>query len=167
MGKVKVFRTVPEGSMLARDFGPVDYVDSYRIDGLGTADLDRAAVALFRSPRWVNGLMWLRNTLMRPFGLKTGPGAGPVPLPDETFHPVGGRLALFEVLARGEREIVLGMDDKHLDFRVSLLGGGDDLWLTTVVRFNNRGGRLYFKVIRPFHALIVGSLARRTARRGI
>ena len=78
-------------------------------------------------------------------------------------------------LDRSAREILLGEDDRHLDFRVSVLcspapsgvsPGGRQLVLSTVIRYHNVCGRLYFLVVGPFHRALVKSALRRAARIG-
>ena len=65
-------------------------------------------------------------------------------------------------------EIVLGEDDRHLDFRLSLLRrtspAGTQLIATTVVRSHNALGRTYLTVIRPFHHLVIRASLARFAR---
>lgn len=102
--------------------------------------------------------MTARNYLIaKPFGLKTAEKkaqSGKTPSKN-----------IFPVLFRNENEIVMGANDKHLSFRASVLlakaGDETDIFLTTVVRFNNFGGRLYFALIKPFHRLIVKSALRK------
>ncbi|HNP79162.1 MAG TPA: DUF2867 domain-containing protein, partial [Cyclobacteriaceae bacterium] len=72
---------------------------------------------------------------------------------------------LFRVYDKNDFEVILGEDDKHLDFRVSLLlvpdsknPGIKKLLITTLVRFNNVWGKVYFLPVRPFHKLIVPSM---------
>ncbi len=109
-----------------------------------------------RPPR----LMRLRDALVRPFGLKTSP-RGPRPLP--RFVP-GERVGLFTVFACTVEELLLGEDDRHLDFRLCLRVSGDgQARLATLVRFRNVWGRAYFTLIRPFHALVVKEMLRRAA----
>jgi hypothetical protein len=64
-------------------------------------------------------------------------------------------------------EIVLGGDDRHLDFRLSFLrrrsDDGDQIIATTVVRCHNLMGRVYIRVILPFHRLVVQSIMARLA----
>ena len=64
-----------------------------------------------------------------------------------------------------ENEVILGEDDKHLNFRVSLILNpkgkkteNKDLIVSTTVEFNNWFGRLYFLPVRPFHKLIVPTI---------
>ena len=59
----------------------------------------------------------------------------------------------------------MGLDDRHLDFRVSLRllpvgGAAESLQLTTTVTFHGRLGRLYFALVRPFHRRIVPAMLR-------
>jgi hypothetical protein len=80
---------------------------------------------------------------------------------------------LFKVLEKTDREAVVGEDDKHLDFRVSVhldpLPGSAPyayaLTLSTIVLFHNRIGKLYFAVVKPFHQLIVPAMLRGIAKR--
>jgi hypothetical protein len=73
-----------------------------------------------------------------------------------------GSVGFFPVLSRSENELVLGVDDRHLNFKVSvmLLEAADsnfEVVVTTVVHCHNRLGRAYLTLIRPFHVLVVRS----------
>jgi hypothetical protein len=50
-------------------------------------------------------------------------------------------------------------DDKHLKFRTSVLIDREksEVYLTTVVKYNNWGGRLYFIPVKPVHRILVKS----------
>ncbi len=68
-------------------------------------------------------------------------------------------------MSKTNSEVILGENDKHLNFRVSLLqeqiqNRSDTKLLTisTTVEFNNWFGRLYFLPVRPFHKLIVPTI---------
>ena len=74
------------------------------------------------------------------------------------------------ICEQNAQEIVFGMPDKHLTFHASLWcgekePGGQTFTITTVVKFNNRLGRLYFFFIRPFHKVIIRSMLKRVAKR--
>ena len=77
----------------------------------------------------------------------------------------GASLGGFRVFQRVEEEILIGEDDRHLDFRVSVLRKTENecSWviISTVVRYNNWLGKVYFNLIRPFHKLIVPAVMRR------
>jgi hypothetical protein len=74
-------------------------------------------------------------------------------------------VGFFPVHWEGKDEIVLGANDRHLDFRLSLLRRhsptGTLLIATTVVHTHNALGLTYLNAIRPFHHLVVrANLAR-------
>jgi hypothetical protein len=62
---------------------------------------------------------------------------------------------------KGDREVVFGIDDKHLDFRLGIATLNDRVTVTTMFRLHNALGRLYWSVIRLFHPLIVLAMLRR------
>jgi hypothetical protein len=135
--------------MITTGFGRVDYCDAYWITASTDGSPEEIAAQLFDLPKWVGGLMNLRNRLVRPFGLKTEEGVEPV--------------TLFPVIGRNDHEIIMGMVDKHLDFRVSVLidRGKAFIYVTTIVHYHNRWGKAYFLLIKPFHRLIVHSIMRK------
>ena len=142
----------PANGLLA---APVpDVADSFTValpPGAST-DLEVWRRRLFASPPAIIGrLLRLRDLLVRPLGLRTASGDDP--------------LEGFPVLGRGEDEVLMGLDDRHLDFRVSLRllrsgGAAEFLQLTTTVVFHGGLGRLYFALVRPFHRRIVPAMLR-------
>jgi len=146
---------LPLTSLLRRRIGPGDFVDSFAVP-LAEPDLTPVQLAqrLAVMPDWANGLLWLRNRLVAPFGLKTGAGLPPAPLTPE----VGDYVSFFRLEELSPNEAILGEDDRHLDFRVSVLktGGPQPLAaVSTWVRPHHLGGRLYLLGVLPFHKLIV------------
>ncbi len=65
---------------------------------------------------------------------------------EQSDFAVGERFGLFKVLDKKEKEIILGEDDKHLDFKVSLLyvQPENKIYISTGVQYHNFFGRLYF-----------------------
>lgn len=160
---------MPEGSLAATAFEKTHYQDAYAIDIPEGCDVDvdeLIRVMAKSSPRWAEQLMWLRNRLVSVVGLRTSMGASPESI--TKFEP-GDSAGIFRVYARSDTEILLGGDDKHLDFRASMLLKRDatrtSAVLSTVVHFNNPFGRAYFLVVQPFHGLIVASLLNNMRRR--
>jgi len=159
---------VPRASLAARAFSRVDYADAYRITlpPAGYTVDDFARTFLGATPGWVHRLMAVRERAARLIGLKRVTGR-PQPVA-MTFEP-GDVAGIFRVFARSADEIVLGEDDRHLDFRVSFLveGGGTHCrgTVATVVRYHGRLGRAYFLPVRFFHRWIVGAMLRATAER--
>lgn len=143
-------------------FSGADLVDSYAVDLAKGSPADMRALAMTAlgdPPSWVRLLLLIRDGVMSPFGVKSS---------GEFRRFPGGRdqIDFFPVLACSANEIILGADDRHLDFRLSLLRrpaaqGAPTLVATTVVHCHNRLGRWYLATIMPFHRLIVRSSLRR------
>lgn len=159
--------TIPPKSLLHTARKEYDYTDSYRgilQDNNNQLTPGDAAKAFFSSgPQWVGKLFALRNKIASLFGLKTAGPAGDRQSQLENFKgEPGEQMGLFRVYERTEKEVILGEDDKHLDFRVSLFmepcktgSRQKELTITTTVVFNNWFGRLYFLPVRIFHKRIV------------
>ncbi|MCY0148879.1 DUF2867 domain-containing protein [Hoeflea sp. G2-23] len=112
-----------------------------------------ARQAFERMPKWVGVLMVLRNLVVRPFGLKGNPAGAATTV---------ARVGFFPVISKNDAEMVLGFDDRHLDFRIVVLtepsGDGETrIRMMTLIRRHNFLGRAYLSVIMPFHKLIVAS----------
>jgi hypothetical protein len=109
-----------------------------------------------RSPRWIEALLTLRNILVAPFGLKTTASSGATDL-----------IGIFPVVSQTSERLVAGFDDRHLDFRVVVdvagTGHGQRVTATTLVKTHNLLGRVYLKIILPFHRLIVRRMLRQVA----
>jgi hypothetical protein len=120
------------------------------------------------APHWVTLLIRLRDRIAGIIGLKTAGRSARRDLGHNTLQ-VGDRLGIFKVFDRAGDELLLGEDDWHLDFRVSVLVGNDGSadWaiVSTVVRFNSWLGRAYFLPVRPFHKLIVPAMLRNAYQR--
>lgn len=165
---VKTSRT-PRGPLARAAFPRPDYADCYAAD-LPTGPcptVDDLARAFFQSaPDWVDTLMRLRDRAVGWVGLKTS-GVRRPDSEELAFEP-GAKLGIFRVFERSANEILLGENDRHLDFRVSLLSQRAErscrVSISTVVRFNSDFGRLYFLPVRPLHGLIVRAMLRRTLR---
>lgn len=143
-------------------FAPVHYEDTFTcsIKRQEPITWDELGEALRKAmPWWAIALLGLRNVLVGWTGLKTG---------REGKAQGYGILDLFKTLEQDRDCVVLGEEDKHLDFRVVVrLTAGETeqtVSTTTLVQFHNRAGRAYFFCIKPFHKLIVGGMMRRTAR---
>ena len=80
------------------------------------------------------------------------------------------RVDFFPLIDSSEHDVILGEDDLHLDFRLSLFiqrtaGQPDLLIATTAVRCHNLLGRVYLWVITPFrHGVVRAKLGRAGSR---
>ncbi|MDQ0740508.1 DUF2867 domain-containing protein [Pseudomonas sp. W4I3] len=157
---------VPSGSGIAHLYELMHLADAFAIRLPGGASSDPDVLARFilaHQPAWIGWLMNVRDTLVACFGLKTA----------KYLASLTNRIGIFKVYSANPTEIVLGEDDKHLDFRISLLcsdeaepQGGRQLIFSTVVHCHNRLGRAYLFVIAPFHRLVVRASLLRAARIG-
>ncbi len=130
---------------------PADYSDSVskRIKPVEPLTPDSIFEEMFCNfPKPVDWLFKWRNAIVKPLGLQGGGG----------FRNL--------ISERNDEEIILSKDDRHLCFRVGIycsqpVDGWQDASVTTVVKFNNFLGRLYFIGIWVFHKLLVKSLFRK------
>ena len=160
----------PSDGALRRYFAPGDFLDgqSVRLPHPAPDAADLTIATFFHMPSWFHWLLGLRDTLVRPFGLKTGG-------PDDLRPPTRDEIAnasypgIFAVVAATEDEVILGTDDWHLDFRVSILRSvPDDLVaISTWVRPHNGAGRLYLAMVYPFHRIIVARCLANAASLGL
>lgn len=149
MSEVRKVPIRPEW-LIASALDRVDFQDAFAIEVDPSLPADPqwwADRMLADPPKSVAALMGARNLVMKPFGLKTGEL-------DES-----GENEVFKPLDRTESELLVGADDRHLNFRGNIVteAGVGKLTLTlgTVVKFNNRFGRLYFLPVKPMHAHVI------------
>ena len=170
MINVKQAHEKPDNSIIDRGLdADSHYIDSFSIKfmNINQYSIDYLTALLFSSiPGWAKILLNLRGFLVKPFGLE--PGIIPV---QNSIHVslrynIGDTAIFFPVIDRSESEIVMAKNDKHLYFRTSLyvektsVQDLENAYLTTLVKFHNIGGRLYFAPVKPFHKLIMRTLLR-------
>ncbi|MBJ7312652.1 DUF2867 domain-containing protein [Rugamonas sp. CCM 8940] len=135
---------------------------SLRLPPGAISDPEQLARFIFaQQAPWIGRLMHLRDALVSIFGLKT----------TKQLSTVGdARVAFFKIYERRAHEIILGEDDKHLDFRLSILrrdeAGASQVVMSTVVHCHNLLGRSYIRLIAPFHRMVVRSNLRQAALAG-
>ncbi len=153
---------------MVRKILPADYTDAYyrEVTTEKTLSPDDLMIGFWTSTRelwWMAALFRLRNFLVRFVGLK-----GEEELEVAEFERAireGSSYGFSSVSAKDDHETVMMLTDKHLDTWLSVYvaeeGVRKRVCLITVVKFKQRLGRVYFFVIRPFHAIIVRSLLKR------
>lgn len=135
--------TLPRASSLWSLHQPGDFLDCYSVPS--TLSPRQAATRGLALPGWAAALLSLRNTLVRPFGLKTG----------EPERPI------FPTCLESDDELILGTDDRHLNFRIGLYRQDGRMFMSTWVHPHNAFGRAYLRLVMPFHILISrGAVAR-------
>lgn len=130
---------------------------------------------------WVTALFGVRVVFAWLLRLeKTGPPSSSRRSlrPDQSPFVPGAAVSFFTVAAAQDDEfLLLAASDKHLTgylafaiepardaARGTASAARRRVHLVTVVRYHRWTGPLYFAVIRPFHHLVVGSMARAGAR---
>lgn len=162
---------LPTQSGITSVYKSVHLADAFaiRLPSGVSHDPDLLARFIFaHQPSWVGALMRVRDMIVACFGLKTASGLARLGSGAKTE-----RVGIFKIYSTSRTEIVLGEDDKHLDFRVSVLcsgapgpGTGALLTVSTVVHCHNLLGRIYILAIAPFHRMVIKASLRRAARIG-
>jgi hypothetical protein len=161
---------VPYNSVLRRKGVSFDYVDSFQclvVTNDRHVDITKVLTLFLQSgPKWADRLLVVRDKIVGMFGLKTTNSL--VRSKGQTEgakYQIGESLGMFKLFDQSDNEFVLGENDKHLDFRVSLLLETLDyetdkmrLSITTAVKFNNNLGRVYFFPVKPIHKILVRAM---------
>lgn len=161
---------IPKASRITSIYDRVSLSDAYAIDLPMGACRNPEVLARFvfsHQPRWILVLMQARDILVAGFGLKTARGL-------KSDRTDSSRIGIFKVYETNEVEVIMGEDDKHLNFRVSALcppqaesnASGPRLVIATVVQCHNALGRAYIGLIAPFHRLVVQACLRHAAKMG-
>jgi hypothetical protein len=157
---------VPSDSVLAPRYVGANLLDAFaiRLPAGANDDLEGLARAGFERPAWwIRALTRVRDAMMAPVGVKSSRAVG------AAAAARGPVIGFFPVLSKNARELVVGEDDRHLDFRVALLlrtgaAGGRELVVVTVVHCHNWLGRTYLAAIAPFHRVIARASLEQAAR---
>ncbi len=122
-------------------------------------DLQTITNLIFNTiPTWLTWLLNIRNWLVQFIGLKHEKPAG-----YHTNYEVGGYVAFFKIFKISSNEITLGADDSHLNFRAIVTDTQTEhfnIKVTTLVKFNNKTGKIYMKIIAPFHRFVVKQIVK-------
>ena len=148
-GRARARPTAVETAGLDEHLPGWDHADAYEVDAVAP-DAPTAARALFAVTGRGRLVLGLRDVLVRPLRLEPA---------------LGVRDEVFSVLHRSPGRVVLGLDDRHLDFRVLVDVLPRQLRCTTGIR-RRPLGRAYFGVVGPFHRRIVPGMLERAARHG-
>ena len=76
----------------------------------------------------------------------------------------GESCGFMSVAERTADETIVALDDKHLVAYMSVYIEGGQVFASTVVRYHNKLGVVYFNLIRPFHVLVVKNLFKQMMR---
>lgn len=121
-------------------------------------------------PWWIKAPLLVRNTAAKAFGLA-------VPTAQRILNPVraaeykaGDTIGPWPVFHSSPTELIAGRDNKHLDFRLSILRSGPPgasvVVVSTICNTHNFAGRAYLRAIIPFHVLGVKWLLANAIKEG-
>lgn len=126
--------------------------------------IEIAELGVAATPAYVETLLRLRNRLARPFGIRPVVRLSAVERPARAWA-AGDGFGMFIVESLDQTELVLGIDDTHLDVRVSFLvrrdGPMPTYVVSSLVETHNAVGRAYMLPVRFGHPLVVVELMRR------
>lgn len=130
-----------------------DYTDNFSevVRTIRPISAEELAARFFCTPQWIIALMKVRNAIIKPFGLN------------------GERNLSDLVIVESDSLATISKSDKHLNFVIAFMTErrmNDSLYLSvcTKVRYNNRMGKFYFTIIKPFHKLICKTLLKQVRR---
>jgi hypothetical protein len=106
-------------------------------------------------PNWVKALLIARNRIVSNFGLDVPEDAEILRPTQRDTYEVGDKIGPWPIFSMTEHELVVGRDNKHLDFRLSLLRepgiSGSMIVVSTICDVHNLFGKIYLAIIAPFH----------------
>jgi hypothetical protein len=149
---------VPSSSILDRRLVEAAYFrDSYR------APLARTGVPIVEvffsifghHPAWMKLLLLVRNRIASFCGLDAPTASEILNLEVKSSYSVGEKIGVWPIFALTDTELVAGRNNKHLDFRLSVLkeadGKQESVVVSTICTVHNRFGEVYLFFIVPFH----------------
>lgn len=167
--KIKKGKEIPQDLLVVK-YLPVNYSDIYtcETDSRVVVTPDDIMTSFWTdTPKWINNLFKLRNTLVKPFGLKVDSGKDFQQL--EECIRTGGSFSFISVSDKSPNETVLCLTDKHLTAYLSVNiknnDEKDEVGLITLVNFHNKLGYIYFYTIYPFHHIVVRKMLKSTLKK--
>jgi len=159
---------IPRSDKIFISFGKVNYEDSFclSIETKNLFDVDFIIFKIIETlPNWIKLLLNLRNKIASIFGLKTGKIGDVFDNPEKLNFKQGQSIGDLSVILKEKYHLITELKDKHLDFRVSILIREEEyttkVFFSTIVKFNNIFGKVYFFLITPFHRLIIPNTLKR------
>src|SRR5438477_1217843 len=107
--------SIPPESSIAKAYASMDLADAYSIELPSGASTNPELLARFifsHQAPWISSLIAVRDAIVGRFGLKTARQLTSLGAESKT-----GRVGIFKIYGTSPTEIVLGEDDRHLDFR--------------------------------------------------
>lgn len=158
---------IPICSFLRHTHQKLDYQDCFQASFLDRKSLatptDTCKAFLLSVRELVQKLLNRRDKMASLFAFKKAKAMEMQKLTSFKYE-TGEQLGVLKVFYRNNNEIILGANNRHFDFKISLLledakpNGKRSLNFSAGVIFNNSLGRFYFLLIKPFHKLMARRL---------
>jgi hypothetical protein len=149
---------VPSGSMLSHELIERAYFrDSYRVPlsrrELGIIDIFFGIFA--HRPLWMKLLLIVRNKVASLIGLDAPTASEILHVEIKDRYVVGEKIGVWPIFWLSDDEVIAGRNNKHMDFRLSVLKVSDSdrtsVVVSTVCTVHNLSGKLYLLFVAPFH----------------
>ena len=147
----------------------VDVVDVKTVRG-AVSLREFTAGALGYSPLWIKGLFAVRMVVAQVLRLETTGVPNSRRLRPETVSFTPGDPASFFTVERGAEDhyLLLKVTDNHLIAYLAIITDNaqpvSEFKVVTLVQYLRSAGRFYYKLIEPFHHLVVRSMAQAGVR---
>lgn len=106
-------------------------------------------------PKWVKSALIIRNRFAARFGLEVPPDSEILNPSIKANYQVGDTIGPWPIYGLTQTELVAGRNNKHLDFRLSILKtpctDGPSIIVSTICNVHNLSGKIYLFFIVPFH----------------
>jgi hypothetical protein len=153
----------PNDSKIVNESIAAHFKDSYSVITVKN-ELDPLQIYLLmvnNTPVWINSLLSIRNKIVKLLGLKdVGQLGGVDYINHSDFDELtDAKLDLFTIESFSENEMILTLNDKHLNIKMAILKRKHtnkiEVIVSTIVNFNNKLGKIYMFIISPFHRLVI------------
>lgn len=149
---------VPHHSALGKDLiERADFRDAYRAPlrhpDLGVVEIFFAIFA--HRPGWMNLMLIARNKAAALAGLEVPTASEIVNMEKRDRYFVGDKIGPWSIFYLDSDELVAGRDNKHMDFRVSIMkvrdGTRSSVVVSTLCMVHNKFGQCYLSAVIPVH----------------
>ena len=149
---------IPSASVLDRRLIEAAYFrDAYRAPLSRThASVVEIFFGIFgHHPGWMKFLLIVRNRIASFCGIDAPTASEIVNLEIRSSYRAGDKIGVWPIFTLTETELVAGRNNKHLDFRLSVLrvtdGETANVVVSTLCTVHNVFGKIYLFFIVPFH----------------
>ncbi len=163
---------IPSSSLLGERIQSAYFGDAYRapLRRPQASVVDIFFAILGHHPWWMKSALIVRNVLASWCGLDAPRAREIVHLEIKASYRVGETIGVWPIYTLTDTELIAGRDNKHLDFRLSVLKETDaeepSVVISTLCTVHNRFGRVYLFFIAPFHKWGVQRLMSRAISAG-